>query len=685
MCAAGQLPIASMTDLATKKAASAGTRAWLLYDSHAIYACFQVSQPSTPITATQSQNDVGFGIDDFVGLGLDPTGNGNRVYYFEVNPLGTHFAQSSENARYRPIWTSHATKSAGSWTAFMRIPLRVLRIAGGSPQTWRINIVRFVAATAQRESWAYDGLMSDGLNGPPWPDSDAARFWPSWTGLRFGTLAATARPRPRIAIYGLSSSGSDREQFLQANGLFQQQPVRSMGVDIRVPVTATTNFVATVNPDFSNVEIDQQTISPQEFRRNLQEYRPFFAQGASFINNNPYGSLVFYSPGVGAFDRGAKLEGTFGNQSFGALTFRGFDPTTGNTFDDTAFGFKHALADRTFLLWTNGVLAHHSLAGNDSTVELGVGGRNNRSGFVWALSHDAEHGSWLANGTANATNGFVDIHRTNYEINIGATDISPTYNPLDGFTPVADQRGFTLFSVLNGSPLGIKHASLFLNADRFFDASGAVRQSDFDPALSMQFKNGFSINGLGPTIGTLRSYDIPSGPSCSGASVGSTAFSGYPCYRNGQSQYYNLMAIPIGFRDGTPSPMDASVSWGVFGASYLHQYDLTHTRQLGPLTLTFEYGGTYERSQADGSLDSQWLRRFGLGYNLNRTSSISLGLRSVNGYGGFVPFPGTNISMSYHRRFSRGDLFVNFGTPAASNTLHRLIVKYLFRIGSHSG
>ncbi|MHB8463001.1 MAG: DUF5916 domain-containing protein, partial [Vulcanimicrobiaceae bacterium] len=462
-CAAGKLPITAMTDLATKKIASSGTQAWLLYDERALYVCFDVAQPSTPITATQSQNDVGFGIDDFVGIGLDPTGNGDRVYYFEVTPRGTHFAQSSENARYRPVWTSQATRTTRGWTAFMRIPLRVLRIANGSPQTWRINVVRYIAATAQRESWAYDGLMNDGLGGP-WPDSDAARFWPAWTGLRFGKLAAAARPRPHVAIYGLNSSGSDREEFLQANGLFEQQPVRSTGVDIRVPVNATTNFVATLNPDFSNVEIDQQTISPQEFRRNLQEYRPFFSQGASFINNNPYGSSVFYSPGVGAFDRGAKLEGTFGKQSFGALTFRGFDPTTGNTFDDTAFGFKHALPDRSFLLWTNGVLAHHSIAGNDSTVELGIGGRNNRSGFVWAASHDAEHGSWLANGIASATNGFVDIHRTNYEINIGATDISPTYNPIDGFTPVADQRGFTLFSVANGTPLGLKHASFFLNA-----------------------------------------------------------------------------------------------------------------------------------------------------------------------------------------------------------------------------
>ena len=54
-------------------------------------------------------------------------------------------------------------------------------------------------------------------------------------------------------------------------------------------------------------------------------------------------NLVFYSPSVGPFDSGAKVEGTFGDQSFGALTFHGYDETTNNTFSDQAYGYEHAL------------------------------------------------------------------------------------------------------------------------------------------------------------------------------------------------------------------------------------------------------------------------------------------------------------------------------------------------------
>ncbi len=278
-------------------------------------------------------------------------------------------------------------------------------------------------------------------------------------------------------------------------------------------MTNTINFVGTANPDFSNVEIDQQTIAPQEFRRALQEYRPFFAQGANFINPNvaPYGgfinpqNLIFYSPSIGPFDRGAKIEGTYGKQSFGVMSFRGFDQVSGNEFDDVAYGFKHALPDRTFLLWADGVLAHHSISGNDSTNEAGIAGRNLKTGFVWALDQAFEKGSWVpAPGFARSFNGFVDVHKPFYETLLQYADISPNYNPIDGFTTVSDIRGFNFYFSPQGSTPGIKNWNLFTFADRLFDRSGAVHQADAQFFLNATFKNGFSLNGLGAQVGLLR-------------------------------------------------------------------------------------------------------------------------------------------------------------------------------------
>ena len=52
----------------------------------------------------------------------------------------------------------------------------------------------------------------------------------------------------------------------------------------------------------------------------------------------------------------------------------------------------------------------------------------------------------------------------------------------------------------------------------------------------------------------------------------------------------------------------------------------------------------------------------------------------------FFGSPGINVSASYHQRFTNaGELFINYGTPAANSTIQRVVVKYVLRFGSGSG
>ncbi len=693
---AGKLPdVGGFQDLTTRGKATDATTVYLLYDDTNLYVGFEAEQPDHPILAGQTTNDVGFGLDDFVAIGIDSSGASSQVYFFETTPAGVRYQQANENARYRPQWRAAAKVGPGRYTAVMIIPLNIMRLSPGSDQHWRFNFMRSIASINEHYSWAFDGLMQDGPVGQ-WPNFTDPRFYPALTGLKLSGGAAASRPKPRLDVYGLSSVGHDRALFAQSDGRFLPQNARVAGLDLSYPITSTINFVGTLAPDFSNVEIDQQTIAPQEFRRALQEYRPFFSQGAAFIsgaNVSPVGGFlnapnsVFYSPGVGPFDTGEKIEGSFGKQSFGVLHFRGYDQTTGNTFDDIAYGYKHLLPDRTFMYWSDGVFAHHSLAGTDNTTEAGVAGRNLHTGLVWSLGHSVETGSYLPNGAAQSTNGFVDVHRPNWEGMIGYDDVTPNYGPLDGFTTNSDIHGFNSFFNFNGSTKGVKNWTLFLAGDRFFDRSGAVHQADTGAFFNATFNNGFSINGAGPQVGLLRGYEITQNADCSGPTVGFSYYTGYPCYRNGVGEPFNLAFVPIGYRDGTPTPIDVSAGWGTFGSDYVHLYTVSHSRPLDKtLSLGMEYDGTYERDRDTGVLESQWLRRISLGVNLGPDSNMTFSLRSINGIGGFSPQQGTNIAAAFHKRFRGGDeLFVNFGTPAEYTTLDRLVVKYVFHLGGDSG
>jgi hypothetical protein len=683
-------------NVTTRGPATQATTVYMLYDDTALYIGFKAEQAGIPIVATQTTNDVGFGQDDFVGIGVDTSGSGSQAYFFETTPKAVRYESANENVRYRPRWASAAKVTGGTWTAMLIVPLSVLRVPHAGAQNWRLQFVRGISARGEHLVWAWDPLMQDQV-GANWPSFQDGRFWAGATGITLAS-AGKAKNGARADVYGLLSAGVDRNLYEQANGEFLPEKTRNYGIDVSYPITSTISFVGTANPDFSNVEVDQQTIAPQEFRRQLTEYRPFFSQGAAFINalsgpRSPTGAystasnFIFYSPNIGPFDWGTKVEGSFGQQSLGALAFRGYDETTGNTFSDQAYGYEHATQGGTFLYWSDGVLAHHSIAGDDTTIEAGVEGRSYKSGWVWYFDHAFETGTWVPQGNADYTQAFIDNHRGGLEFNLGYMDVSPNYNPIDGFTANSDIRGPQFYTNYTGSAPGVKNYSILAEFDRFVDRSGAVHQADTQIFLNATFKNGFSLDGVGSAIGQLRSYSIPSGPGCSGPIVTTSSFTGFPCYLDGVTQPFNLTSIPIGYRDGTPRPVDVNYSWGPFGDDYVHLFTATTSRPLSQkLSLGLEYDGTYERSFTTGILDSQWLRRVTLSYNLTSESTFSIALRDINGLGGFATQVGNNLAIAFHDRFKSGnELYIDYGTPAASATINRLIVKYIFHAGADAG
>ncbi|MBV8369876.1 MAG: hypothetical protein JO036_13260 [Candidatus Eremiobacteraeota bacterium] len=671
-----------MQTITTQRPSAFGARFMLLYDDANLYVGMRLQQSGAAVTATQTANDVGFGLDDFAGVGIDPTANGGQVYFFITTPLGTRYQQSTESARFAPPWTAVAKRTADGWNAMMVIPLKVLRRPSATVQTWRFNFIRRIAALNLNESWAYDPTMNDnggGINS--FPQAGDARFWPKLTGLRL--VAAQARRPPRAEVYALASAGEDHRRFQAADGNFVQTGARHLGADVVVPITGTSAFVAALAPDYSNVEIDQQTIAPQEFRRALNEYRPFFTQGANFFNPvslngiNAPPNQIWYSPSIGPFDRGLKLEGTQGFQNFGAMEVQGAG------FDDMVFGLRHAPPNRSFLWSLDGVITHHSLgndtvdprAGNDATWEGQVGGRDDRTGLVYTLDYAHEAGTFVAiPRLAYKSENFVDVHQHNYEIYTGYRMIGPEYAPVDGFTVNADLRGPQFYFDLNGTLAKngwIKRADLFVTADRFTDGSGAVHQADSNLNVDLQFKNGLHLSG-GPFSSFLRTYD--------------SGLIGYPFYTGGITRTYNQHGVNLGWHEGTPAPFNAGYGWGPFGDMFLQQLAVSTSRAIGTRwNVGAEIDGTRERPTFGGAPNGQWLRRLSVGETIDKYTNFTIGLRDITGTGGFAQ-PGVNLAGSFHHRFKNdSELFVNYGTPAAPATLQRVVVKYVLRTGGGAG
>lgn len=640
-------------DVTTREPAKYQTGASFLYDDKNLYVAFHAAQSGVPIVATQTVDNAGVLSDDHVTFSVDTSGNGSRVYNFRATPKGVHDESSSENARYAPDWTSLAKiEPDGSYDVLMIIPLSDLRAQSAPVQRWKMNFVRFIAATNDEYSWAYE---------PTQTSPGDASFWPEVDGIKL--VAAATRPKPHADIYTLASAGSQNRLFQNGIGNFAAAKPRGVGVDVTVPVTNTLAFVGTLNPDFSNVEQDQTTIAPQMFQRQYQEYRPFFAQGAQYINAitqvsvNGIADSLFYTPSIGIFNRGLKIEGTAGQNSIGALN------VTGDGFNDTAFGYKYSRPDNTLGVGVEGVMANHTGV-KDDAAGVSVTTNNARSGQFTMAELKQENNS--ASGTASYLFASEGIQTAKYFAAIDYRDIAPGFDPIDGYTAIDDIRGPRAIFQYNG--VGSKHGIVkswnggFL-VDRFLDREGQVREYDAGGSAGVTFQNQLSVMFSGGPSG-LR----------------------FDTSRTGSVVPFSLRQLMLGYKDGSPSPIDVSYAWGPFGAGYLQQMTLSSSQQFGIYGVSFEYDGTIEHASALQPYATQWLRRVSLTRSFGRNTSLAIGLRNVNGWGGFAT-PGTNLAVSFHKRFLNLDeLYVDYGTPAApGNTIHRLIVKYVFHAGGATG
>ncbi|MDE2481366.1 MAG: hypothetical protein KGN02_04160 [bacterium] len=651
-------------DFTDHRAAKLATTAYLLYDDKNLYFAVHCEQQGVPIVAAQTVDHAGVANDDHVALNLETSGSGSRVYQFRVNPHGIHDEYSSENARYAPSWQS-VTKifPNGDWNAMMIVPLKDIRSNAGVT-SWQVDVARFVAATNDEYTWAYDDTMSNIAASP---------YWPHLVGLHLA--AQDTRPKPHADIYALGAAGADRGVFQNGIGNFENTKARTIGIDATVPITNTLAFVGTLNPDFSNVEQDQTTIAPQEFQRQYNEYRPFFAQGAQYINALPgvninSADIPFYSPRIGIFDRGFKLEGTQGRAQIGVLN------AGGAGFSDSAFGYQVNTSDNSFTYGFTGVNADHTGL-RDQMLGGAIATTNPHSGAFVLSKYQFERGTLVdANGQAGDFQVGAGVQNAHTLALLKYEDVGPEYAPVDAYITENDVRGPQFFYQYSGSGRrGIKSYQVLAGADRFVDRSGAAHQSDVFTNVMLMFKNQFMVT-YGQSTSELRVYAAP-----------------YPFYTGATVVPFNSQSLSVGYRDGTPSPIDASYSWGPFANNdlqriFLQQPSLSLTHQYGRYGISLALNGNVERALPGSlapALDSQWYRSVSLTRSFGRNTSVALGLRGINGTGGYA-MTGTNLAFSFHERFANLDeLYVDYGTPAAASTLNRFIVKYVFHVGGETG
>ncbi|MHB8229222.1 MAG: DOMON domain-containing protein [Vulcanimicrobiaceae bacterium] len=641
-------------DLQGHKPAPFRTTVLVSADAKYLYVAFEARQ-SVPVVATQHTNDVGFGTDDDVTVDLWPAGANGFSYEFAANPIGTHYQSSSENSAYEPTWWSYGRITPGGYEVTMKIPLDVMRgaVAG---RAWLAQFSRSVESTGDILVWSYNQNETS---------PNAAIF----AGRLSGIVPAAARPEPRLQVYNLGSIA----------GASVGGSTARTGVDLSVPFTATSSFYATIHPDYSNVELDQQTISPTAYRRMYQEVRPFFTQGQQAYDNFMCaicsGIIPLYTPAIPTPRDGYAVEGTQGAFQYGA-----FDAVGKARIDQAqAIGWHNGSQTLSASFQRVGV----DMPGfHDDTNEVGVSYGDNKHIFSY-FNYGADTGSRVADGARaqlyDLGAGWYDPTTT---IAFSTRKIGQYFNPYDGYIwhpDVAGWGGFLSHAWLQRPGAAIRSITVTGLLDRYHDHTGELDQTDqswnFDlltrGLVDVNFNGGSSylrLNDGSFAPVTQNTLAVTLGSGAQNTSVNNGA-------QHGQSA----------------TPTTLAYSTGRFGGGRLDYWSLTSTRRAGRTGSV-----SLELDRSDQFMDAgpryeQWLERVAYTLQSGPNASFALGLRRIMGTApvlGTAPVfqTGWNLSAAYHQILrGRDEIYAVYGDASAFSTVPQFIVKWIHYFGAAKG
>jgi len=645
-------------------AATEATTAAISTDGMSLFVRFDATQRE-PIAAAQHSNNVGQGSDDAVWIDLWPNGTNGFYYQFQATPNGTHYQSSSENTTYTPTWESFGTAHAGGYTVTMRIPLDVMR-GVTSTQKWKVQFARYVHATGEQDVWSYDATQNS-------PDDVA----------RAGTMTMPllsvhpSRPKPRLATYALAEAASKT-----IGGSTSR-----VGADMSIPIGPTAAFVATFHPDYSNVELDQQSISPTVYARYYNEVRPFFTQGANFYDDFNCDACPniqeLYTPAIPTPREGYAVEG-----KQGPLSFATFDALGDDGRSDIASALDYSSPDRIWGASVQRVSVNTSTFVDDVTT----------AGITYS---DLKHISAYFNyGSDSGTNVLIPDQAQRYDFGGGWANqdfgffgsirkLGEYYNPADGFISHPGIAGYALYAakIWTFAPSDkLEAVGISGFVDRYQGPTQGGAQSDNQILLDILTKNALdlqlfsgsaywrfndAVTGVGPLL-----------PISQNAGFSFTYHSGLQTNNPGNFPNHG----------SSPYPTNISYNTGNYGiGGRLDTWFRSSTMRVGnrgAVTLVLDDTAQWF---VHSSPNIQWFESLSYSFQITANSSFGIGVRRVVGYppqpngGGDCSGTCSNVSIAYHLLTRHAELYIAYGNPNALITVPQAIFKVIFYAGAEKG
>ena len=247
----------------------------ILVDDEILYIGIKAYTSGSDYVIPSLERDFRAGGSDNISIMFDTFNDGNNAFLFGINPLGVRRevfisgggqSLNGFTTSWDVKWKGESKIYDGYYTAEMAIPLTSFKFAEGETK-WRFQSYRFDMQSNERSNWFVIPQNQSVINLAFMGDM----FFEKPLG----------RSRTPLAIIPYINGIAEKDYSTDLSNASVK-----VGADAKIAIGNGMNLDVTLNPDFSNVEVDAIFTNLTRFEINLPERRQFFID-----NNDLFGAF----------------------------------------------------------------------------------------------------------------------------------------------------------------------------------------------------------------------------------------------------------------------------------------------------------------------------------------------------------------------------------------------------------
>lgn len=252
-----------------------------------------------PYMVESLKRDFSFVKNDNFLLFIDPFDDQTNGFSFGANAAGaqwdgTMYEGGKVDLSWDNRWISAVKNYENKWIFEAAIPFKTIRYKKGIRE-WGVNFSRNDLKSKEKSSWA------------PVP-----RQFPTASLAYTGVLVwdePPPDPGANISIIPYVLGGVSKDYENKTPTSYRTE----IGGDAKIGINSSLNLDLTINPDFSQVDVDQQVINLSRYELFFPEKRQFFLENGDQFTNFGYPTIrPFFSRRIGLnapIEAGARLSG----------------------------------------------------------------------------------------------------------------------------------------------------------------------------------------------------------------------------------------------------------------------------------------------------------------------------------------------------------------------------------------